>query len=55
MNGIKIDIETNLMKEFRKFFNESSIKAKNFDNKSILLLYKLYKKEYIVFKRKFVI
>ena len=55
MNGMKIDIETNSMKEFRKFFNDSTMQAKNLDNKSILLLYKLFKKEYIVFERKFVI
>ena len=55
MNGIKIDIKANSMKEFKKFFNKSTIKAENLDNKSILLLFQLFKKEYIVFKRKFVI
>ena len=55
VNGIKIEIENNSIKEFRKFLNESTMQAKNLNNKSILLLYKLYKKEYIVFKRKFVI
>jgi 50S ribosomal protein L16 3-hydroxylase len=55
MNGTKIEIEANSMKEFRKFFNESTMQAKNLDNKIIFLLYKLYKKEYVVFKRKFVI
>ena len=55
INGIKIDIETNSKKEFRKFFNESTIMAKNLNDKSTLILYKLFKKEYIVFKRKFII
>ena len=55
VNGIKINIETNSIKEFRKFFNQSFMVAKNLDHKSILLLYMLFKKEYVVFKRKFVI
>ena len=55
INGIQINIETNSIKEFRKFFNESTIKAENLDIKSILLLFQLFKKEYIVFKRKFII
>ncbi|MGA0448315.1 MAG: cupin domain-containing protein [Methylophilaceae bacterium] len=55
INGIKINVEPSSIKEFKRFFNKQIIDASKIDNKSILLLFKLFKKEYIVFKRKFVI
>ena len=55
INGIKINVEPSSIKEFKKFFNKQIMDASKIDNKSILLLFKLFKKEYIVFKRKFVI
>jgi len=55
INGIKINVEPSSIKEFKKFFNKQIMDASKIDNKSILLLFELFKKEYIAFKRKFVI
>ena len=55
INGIKINVEPCSSKKFKNFFDEGVIDASTFNDKTILLLLSLFKKEFIVFKRKFII